>query len=204
MSISFVQQHKELYAADFLVTHNGSVIGQLAMTGKLGSMEGTFTGTVMGRQITLAPHAKATGFRPYEIRVDGRVAGTVAQRTVKTGLFSQYQYHEMHLDGQTYELYSVGLGKAGNAACLYCGNTQVAEIDKGTTVYNDLHEYEIFPVDEKSAFACIVISCYRYVRGCYRPGEKAVASKVTHVNVTSNKVLKSKYDPDFKSAHYTL
>ena len=204
MSISFIQQHKDLFAADFLVTHNGQTVARLDMQGKPGSMEGTFTGTVMGHQITMTPGAKAAGFRPYEIRVDGRTAGTVAQIDVKTGLFSRHQYHEMHLGGRSYELYSVGLGKAGDAGCLYCGNTQLAEIDSEATVRNELYEYEIFAVDDQAAFVSILMCCYMYVRGCYRPGEKPTASTATYVTVTTNKSLKAKYNPDFKSTHTTI
>jgi hypothetical protein len=138
------------------------------------------------------------------IRVDGRNVGTVAQKDARTGLFSRYQYHEMHLDGRTYELYSVGLGKEGTAGCLYCADSQLAQIDKGTTVRNNLHAFEIFAVDQQAAFVSILMCCYRFVRGCYQPGEKAVTSVATNVSVTGNKTLKAKYNPSFKSTHYTL
>ena len=204
MSISFVQQHKELYAADFLVTHNGRTVGALAMQGRMGTREGSWSGTVLGRQIVLTPCADARGFRPYSICVDGKPAGTVAQYDVKTGLFSSYQYHNLELFGRCYQLYSVGLGKAGGASCLYLGQQQLAEIDSGATVYNELYSYDIFAMDQDSAFACVLLCCYMYMRGCYRPGEKPKASAATYVSVTTNKFLKSKYQPNFKETHDTL
>ena len=96
MSISFVQQRQELYAADFLVTHNGAMIGQLSLQGKLGSREGTWSGTVLGRAVTMTPGG-AAGFRPYRIQVDGNPAGSVAMEEIKTGLFTRTRYHRLDL-----------------------------------------------------------------------------------------------------------
>lgn len=204
MSISFVQQRKDLYAADFRVVHNGTQVGELSMEGWMGSREGKWSGTVMGHQVNLAPSSGGRGFRPYDIWVDGRTAGSVAQIDVKNGLFSRYQYHEIRIGGRTYELYSVGLGKQGGAGCLYCEGQQLAEIDNEATVRNELYEYDIFAVDSDAAFASVLLCCYMYVRGCYRPGEKPSASAATYVTVTTNKVLKAKYDPNFKSTHRTI
>ena len=204
MSISFVQQCKKLYAADFAVFHNGAAIGTLSMEGRLGSMEGEWSGTVMGRRISMKRCSGVPGFRPYEISVDGRVAGNVSQIEVKTGLFSRHQYHQLQLEGCGYQLYAVGLGKRGGACSLYCDGRQLAEINRDPTVYNELYRYEIFAVDTDSAFVSILLCCYMYMLGCYRPGEVAVSSVRTHVTVTTNKALLAKYDPNFKAMNKTL
>ena len=201
MSVSFVQQSKDLYAASFSISHNGYNIGQLNMKGKLGSKEGVWQGTVMGRSVVMQLDKSGTGFRPYSIKVDGNIVGSVSQMTVKTGLFSSYQYHQLVYNGTSYQLYAMCLGKAGSASSLYCGQQQLAEINKDATVYNDLHNYEVFALDEHSAFICMLLCCYMYVRGCYRPGEKVTSSVVTSVGITTTKALKEKYNPNFKSTH---
>lgn len=204
MSISFVQRSKDLFAAEFQIVHNGACIGQIAMQGQMGSREGRWSGSIMGRSVVLSPNAKGAGFRPYDIQVDKRMVGSVAQIDKKTGLFSRYQYHEIQFEGRAYQLYTVGLGKEGAASCLYLGQEQIAQIDKEATVRNDLHHFEIFAVDENSAFISALLCCYKYVRGCYRPGEKITESVASYTTVTTNKMLKAMYNPNFKSEHYTL
>ena len=204
MSISFVQQYKKLYAAGFTVFHNDAVIGTLSMKGRLGSREGQWNGTVMGRQISMKRCSGVPGFRPYEISVDGRLAGSVSQIDVKTGLLSGHQYHQLQLEGRSYQLYAVGLGKQGGVCSLYCDGSQLAEIDTEATVYNELFRFETFAVDTDSAFVSILLCCYMYMLGCYRPGEAVSSSVRTRVTVTTNKDLLAKYDPNFKAMNKTL
>lgn len=204
MGISFEQVRKDLYAAEFRVLHGQTPIGQLRFQGRPASREGEWSGHLWGRSLRLYPEPKCPGFRPYGIQVDGAAMGSVGIMDKKSGLFSRYQYHELCYDGEVYELYSVGLGKQGSAGCLYRGHTQLAQIDKAARVHDDLHRFEIFAEDEAAAFISVLMCCNMYTRGCYRAGEKVSSSVSTQVTVTANKVLLSKYDPDFKAKSRTI
>lgn len=105
----------------------------------------------------------------------------------------------MQKNGQTFDLFPIGMGKQGNKSPVYCGNTQISLIEKDCIVYNDLHEYHVFALDREAGLISALFCMYMYVNAAYKPGVKVTESKVNSVSVTTNKLLKEKYDPGFKN-----
>ena len=132
--------------------------------------------------------------------VTGREAGYVCLKRVK-GLFSGYPYHEVSLDGQLFHIYGIGLGKEGKKYPLYLvqGNQelQVGQLHKPCVVENmrDVYEYRV--VDKKYAAPIILYTLYEDLLYNGNRGKIPMKSKEVTLEVTLNKKLKEKYDPNF-------
>ena len=94
-------------------------------------------------------------------------------------------------------MYTVGLGKEGYKFPIYKGSEQIAQVEKDCVVYNDLHNYKAFIKEEDYLNAVIYLCAYNYVTGPYEPGEKTYSGKETTVYITTNKLIKEKYNPEF-------
>lgn len=205
MILDIIQTSKELFSAEFRIIENGLQIGSFYLKGSLGSMEAEIFFEFKGIRFKLVNKRLKginTGvvFRPYIIySYNNESAGYVYQTEVKLGLFKGYSLRKMDFGGRSLELYCVGMGKDGYKFPIYEGEKQIAEIDKGCVVYNELHEYRLYAVDEASAMISAMLCAYLYVSGPYTPGEKVTRSVVKSSTVTTNKLLKAKYNPDFVS-----
>mgnify|MGYP000818851168 CR=1 FL=1 len=81
---------------------------------------------------------------------------------------------------------------------VYCGNKQIAQIDKPCEIYNDLHHYTIYAVDQDAAEISALFAAYMYINASFEPGQKVKQSYTKCTSITLNKTLKQKYNPDFK------
>lgn len=217
MIFNVTQTDRELFGARFVFCGEIGTIGEASLQGSLGSMEGFISGNFYGSNfemnfgrpdLRLLPHLKpyvendATGspaFRPYLLKVDGVDCGSVYQTKYQGGFLKSYGFHQMVKDGQVYDLFPIGFGKEGNKSPVYCGDTQISLVEKECIVYNDLHEYHVFAEDRDAGLISVLFCMYMYVNAAYKPGVKVTQSKVNSVSLTTNKLLKGKYDPDFKS-----
>lgn len=135
---------------------------------------------------------------PYEIYdADQRVVGDIAQKQIKRGIFNRFEYFEMNDKTGTYQLYAIGLGKEGNKFPVYKDDIQIALIEKDCIVYNNLDEYRIYAIDEGISFVTFVFGLYIDVLMYGNRGEKMKESVQKTYNLTTNKELRSKYDPTF-------
>ncbi len=198
----FKQTSQELFSAVFELRVGGAVISVARFEGRLGSRDGLWnleTGQsvwTMGRGVN--PLTEESAFRPYDIQRNGTQVGTVYSTTEKTGFFSCYQFHRMLYGAANYAMYPIGFGKEGSRCPIYQGTQQIALLEKPATVYNNLHNFSIFSLDEQAQNIAMLFCAYSYILGCYRPGEKIMQGVKTTYTISTNKVLKSKYDPGFK------
>lgn len=202
MILDVKQLSKELFAASFVIKRGLAEVGKISVQGRFGSMEATINGVFKGQYFEMDyiknPIFKNRyDFRKYVISDNGYENGTVCQTEKKVGLFKGYSYRQMVYCGEIYEMFSLGMGKEGFKSPVYNKNRQIAQIDKDCMVYNQLHNYRIFAEDENSAKIAVMFCAYFYISGAYSPGEKVTSSKVKTVSVTTNKLLKEKYNPEF-------
>lgn len=204
MYIELVQRNKELFTADFEIVENQSVVGSLALQGKLGSLDAKITIQYRGSEISLTPGVRdfdilaKKPFRPYTIAFNGINKGVICQTKIKTGIFSKVEFHQIEMSGQIYEMYPIGFGNEGAKNPIYVGNDQRGLIEKDCEVINDLHIYKITCVDELSAIIGLLFASYMYVNAAFKPGVAVAKSVHKVISKTTNKTLLQKYDPSFK------
>ena len=104
----------------------------------------------------------------------------------------------MEFNDKKYDLYPIGFGNEGGKHPVYCGDTQIAQVEKPAEVRDDLHNYTIYAIDSDAAELSVLLVAYMYVNANYKPGEKVTKSYVKCYSITKNKTLLSKYDPEFK------
>lgn len=141
--------------------------------------------------------AEEREFVPYLLTQNGAPCGQICAKEVK-GFFSGYGYVAMDLLGRSYEMFEVGLGSKGIVWPIYADGRQVAQLSKGTTVHNNLDEYEICALDTGSELAACLMCLYLDARSYARRGQITTASVEKVFLLTTNKRLKAKYDPTFR------
>lgn len=204
MILDVVQVSKDLFAANFVVKRGDIQVGFFSLQGNMGSMEAKISGKLFEQDIDMQ-YGKTDdiganySFRPYLINKKGVYNGVVYQTKYNGGLFKKFDYHQMKKTGVTYDLFPIGFGNEGSKSPIYQDNTQIAQIEKDCVVYNDLHNYKVFAIDESSSETAVLFAIYMYINAGYKPGKKAVSSSVKVVSTTTNKLLKEKYDPTFTS-----
>lgn len=201
MQLLLKQKDKDLFSGNFEIIENEQVVGNISFNGKLSSMEVELNGILFGKDFSLkCVNEILTGsnkkFRPYNIIENNNIVGEVYQTEYKKHIFSKYDYIKCFYNQKEYNLYSIGLGEKG-VCSLYYNEEQIAQIEKDGIVYNDLHDYDIYSIDENSAFIAILVSCYMYVMACYKAGVKVKESVEKNYSKTTNKDLISKYNPDW-------
>lgn len=204
MIFNLIQTNKDLFASQFEVKRGAEQIGAVSLQGKLGSMEAVICGTFCGVKFEMgfgrSNYIEAGAFRPYLLKQNGIEAGTVYQTKYNGGLFKKYEFHQMVRNGLTYDLFPIGFGNDGSKCPIYHGKKQVAQIEKDCMVYNDLHDYHVFAIDENEALTALFFCLYMYVNVCYKPGQKVLSSTSKTVSITTNKLLKEKFDPYFRDS----
>lgn len=203
MIINIKQNTKELFEAVFSIESESVILGDMKLVGKLGHMEGNWSINYAGSVIKMMYGKKNLPkgdkpFRPYDIYVNDRAMGTVYQTDVKEGgLFSKYSVHKVYFNGEYYTLYPICFGDEGAKNPLFYQGMQVAEIHKPSEVYNELHEYCVYVTERQHDLISVLLCCYSYVMGFFKPGEKPTMS-VRKISFTdTNKYLLAKYNPDF-------
>lgn len=201
MIFDIVQQKKDLYAAEFSCIRQGAQIGIMSFKGHMATYEGNWKISFNSKALNMKPGykliSKEKHFRPYSILLGDMEYGTIFQTYEKTGIFSQMDYHCMELGGKIYTAYPIGLGKQGNKAPVYRGEHQIALIERDNIIRNELYNFHVLVKEADDAMTAILFAAYMYTIGCYRPGEKVSTSIHKNATISTNKVLKSKYDPTF-------
>ncbi|WP_394963941.1 hypothetical protein [Candidatus Allofournierella excrementigallinarum] len=134
---------------------------------------------------------------PYTVASGGQRVGEMCDKMARCGLFSRYGYTAMTLDGVPLEMFEVGLGKEGIVWPVWAAGRQIAQIEKGTTVRDNLDAYTLCSLGEWTQRAAVLLCLYLDARAFARRGQIAVASVEKSYLVTFNKALKAKYDPGF-------
>lgn len=134
----------------------------------------------------------------YNVYHNNEVIGRLS--SVAEGKFLRaYEYFLFDFFGKTYRIYEVGLGDDGIKYPIYSDDKQIALIEKERVVYNNLDEYEIFAANDPDAFISYIAALYIDQRRYSHHGEKNTSAYEKYYLKTTNKELKAKYDPNFKS-----
>lgn len=201
MKLLFKQKNKDFFSAEFDILENDNIIGKIFLKGKMSSIKVSLNGQVYGNEFTLKYANKILSgtnkrFFPYNILKDNNIVGEIFHTEFKKNIFSKYEYTKCIYNRKEYNLYSMVLGTKG-ISVLYHDDIQLAQIEKDRTVYNDLHNFNIYSVDRESAFISILMSCYKYITIYYEPGIKIIKSIKKSYSKTFNKDLLERYNPDW-------
>lgn len=146
----------------------------------------------------LGKSVEAREYVPYAVAQNGVPCGQICNKQAG-GFFTRYGYNAMDLFGVGYEMFEVGLGSDGIVWPIYANGRQVAQIGKPTTVRDNLDEYEICALDPVSELAAVLLCLYLDARSFARRGQIAHSSVQSMFYLTTNKTLRSKYDPEFRA-----
>ena len=207
MQLKLVQKKSGVSAA-FEIYLGAQLVGQALQSNNLtfgGSWSLSYAGRMLSmdyrRAELLGNLTKGAGdkvFMPYQIHNEaGEELGMIVRKFTGGSIFTRYEYVEMSCLGRMYRMYVVGLGKAGYAFPIYCGETQVALIEKGCEVRNNLDEYELFCMDGFD-LPGVMLGLYLDTMMFANRGEVSTHSVKKSVTITTNKEIKAKYDPQFK------
>lgn len=197
------QKNKEMYSATFEILENDNVIGQAFIKRKFGSMDAIVDGTFHNKNFSLKFANKIlTGsnkkFRPYNIIENENITGDIFQTVFRKNLFSKYEYIKCNYNEEEFKLYSIGLGDK-SVCVIYKNDIQISQIEFSNVIYNELYDYTIYIKDDDNNFISILLTCYLYIVGKFKPGIKVTKSVVKYYQKDSNKDLVSKYNPDWIS-----
>lgn len=203
MICKLVQTEKGLFSAAFNIYRGTQLIGAVSLQGRLGSMEAAIYGTYYDTEFKMEfgkdCHVKAKTFRPYLITQDSIQVGTIYQTNYNGGMFRKFNFHQMIKKDLIYDLFPISFGNEGSRCPVYCGNIQIAQIEKGCTVYDELHVYDFFAEDKSAGLVSLLFCLYMYVIACYKPGQKLTEAVSKSFSVTTNRLLKEKYNSYFKN-----
>lgn len=202
MIFDIIQTSKELYSACFEINRGQNQIGGFFVQGSLASVDAKISGNFCGINFDMQRGSSKDiddrkPYRPYFISNNGIINGVVYETEHNGGWLKKYEFGRMQLKGMTFDLFTVSFGKDGTKSLLYCGNRQIAQINSESVVYNDLHNYRIYAVDDYAAEKAVLFIAYLYVLGLFEPGKKVISSVTKYYSKTTNKELLSKYNPDF-------
>ena len=202
MILEMVQKSKDLFSAGFEIINAEREVGHVYLQGKLGSMEAQISGVFNNVTINMSYgnesdlELKITS-RPYTIFISNLKDGVIYRARSKASIFKQFDFQQMIFKNTVYNLYPISFGKDGGKSPIYCGNEQIAQVNKDCIVYNDLHDYHIYAKDDYAAKIAVIFCIYMYINAGYKPGEKVTKSVAKTYNKTTNKLLLAKYDPNF-------
>lgn len=139
------------------------------------------------------------GYLPYDILGEnGENYGRIEYRYSKGNIFKRYDYFWARLGTTEYQLYSVGLGKKGYEYPIYSGDLQIALIEKGNIVRDQKDNYDLYIASESDTLITALFALYMDTLIYGNRGKQVSQSYSESWTVTTNKELKSKYDPSFK------
>ena len=138
---------------------------------------------------------------PYKIDdANGNKCGQIGIKQADVPFWRLYSFHEMTINSNTYRMYTVGLGKEGLKYPIYCNDTQIALMGKDAVVVNNLDKYDIYAHDRQGAEIAVLFGLYIDITAAANRGTAVTESVRKVYSITTNKELKSKYNPDFKQS----
>ena len=208
MILRVEQLSKDLLSASFQIMYGDTKVGEMSFQAQMVAFTGqTWNGYVFNRAVSMNSVycLKEKTFRPFTINIDGAPCGQVYQTRYKeSGMFKPWvYYHHVDINGLTADIFSVGCGETVNSS-VYMNGEQKAHVERSLTVYNDLHAFDVYALDDNSAFLTVLLCLYTYSLALFKPGEKPIKSVHKGYHVTTEKAELAKYDPEFKKRHFGL
>ncbi len=203
MIVDVIQCLQDRYSSEFQILRGNKQIGDMSLKGGLGRREVTWNIQLYDQLFHMDYCGKlfssAKKFRPYTITTSNTDRGCIYQTVTADKKKNSFTYHYMMYDDKVYKLYPIGFGEEGAHCPIYSDQGQIAQIDKSGLVYNELHHYRLYAIDENSTLLAILFCSYMYTVGCYEPGVKVTKSVRKNFTITKNTILLAKYDMNFVS-----
>ena len=134
---------------------------------------------------------------PFAIKnTEGQTVGAIYY--TQNRMFFGYCTYHIVIDGNEWQVYDVGLGKAGNAVCIYQNENQVALIEKTTVVRDNKDYYTLYLEDDMHIIPTCLFGLYYDCTKYSNSGEAVYKSVSIQYEYSLSKELKAKYDPNFK------
>lgn len=133
----------------------------------------------------------------YQISQNGVLCGDIGLADSTDSLLTRYQYYMLIYEGETYSMYRVGLGNEGIKFPIYCGDRQVAQIEKDNVVHDNLDVFHVYAMGDRASKVALMMGLYLDAYGYANRGEIVKKSVAVHYERTFNKKLIEKYDPTF-------
>jgi hypothetical protein len=190
MIIDIIQTQR-LPKSHHQVLHNGNIIAEFNIESLLKGLL-----SISGNTYNIS----AKNLSTVTINKDGYDFGaikSVFQMTKKVLFFKTgYDYYNIILNGEIYNLYEVGLGENQHYYCIYKDNATVAIINKFDRIINDLDKYRCYILEDAFLLPTLLF-CLFLESGAYYDIGAIGNSDNLDVFVTVQEELNSKYDPTF-------
>ncbi len=204
MIAEVIQCVQNPYFCEFQIVRGSKQIGGTYLRGRLGRREATWDIRFLDCAFQLSYcggfFSSAKRFRPYKIVQNHEDIGCIYQTVSSDKLRDSFTYQTMEYDGDTYDLFPIGFGEEGVRCPVYSNQKQIAQIEKSNEVYNALHSYRLYAMDEESMIPAVFFCSHMYLLGCYEPGRKVIKSVEKNFNMTKNGILLAKYDKNFTAS----
>lgn len=203
MVLQVQQTMKDMFAADFQILRNNIRVGDMTFRGKLGSQNGDWNVAFYHHRLELMRDPDLRNglpkhaYRPYKIFQRQQHVGYVFNDRITFRFLVFDNVVRVYLDDKEFTMYFIGFGEEGAKNPIYCGDTQIAQVEKDCVVYNGLYRYQVYALDEYAAKIALLFCTYMYCCGAYVPGEKVVKAVSKAVSVTKLKPVLDKYNPAF-------
>jgi hypothetical protein len=133
----------------------------------------------------------------YVMNSNDESIGYICGKRKKSFWSGGYWYYEYLFCGRQYLTYSIGMGKEGYKVPIYENERQIALIEKDVVTYDNKSTYNVYVLtDEMLEMVLLFNLYYDFTRFGNRNRLVYKTKKVEYIH--SPKVLKTKYDPNFK------
>lgn len=203
MEYRIIQKYKELYSAEFdIVDSSNRVVGNILLTGSMGSQRGSFDIRFYDGIYRMNPVDQKVAMNKTQDYINYSMfrkpyCSFLIQGNCTEGIILNYTkeklpYHFCLFDDMDYKLYVLGFGEKGICAPVYRNDEYVAEIHKECMIYNDLHNFHLSIFNENAVIPSILFACYMYVFTYYKAGVKTTKGTVKRLYTTKDREMISK------------
>lgn len=190
------QEYKGLEDAKFTILYDDKEVGKIEIKGNIYSPKANAEGYYLEQkfQLQFETLGATKKHRQYTIIEDDKNQGEIYHTVFRKNIFARYEYVECLYKDHEYTSYDIGLGKK-SVYPVYKEDKEIAQIEKDGEVYNDLHEFIIYCLEDE--FLSVVNAIYIYLTSYFITGQKVTKSYSKNYYKTTSKLLLSKYNPNW-------
>ncbi len=190
------QEYKGLEDAKFTILTDDKEVGKIEVKGNIYSPKVDAYGYYLDQKFQL--HFETLGttkkHRQYTIIEDDETKGEIYHTIFRKNIFISYEYIKCLYKEHEYTSYDIGLGMK-NVYPVYKEDKEIAQIEKDGKVYNDLHEFIIYCLEDE--LLTVINAIYIYLGSYFITGQKVTKSYAKNYYKTTSKLLLSKYNPNW-------